>query len=129
MEQPCYKVLMDQPCYTLNYSIAETHNLCFYEVQRNEYEVPFTVVVRDFDKVGHRQFFIDIFASREWDEDRVSQESPDNDFLAEVWKHFGLEGEYTPPLETPTGQKYIFRKSLKEVIAQLNKNEDTEEEK
>jgi len=121
---------MDEPCYTLNYTISETHDLCFYEVQRYLKEAPFTVVIRNFKEVGHKQFFIDIFASKEWDIDRISQESPDNDFLASVWKHFGLEGEYAPPLELSREQKFIFRKSLKEVIAQLTENiNDQEEEK
>lgn len=115
-----FNVLMSSP-YTLNYVFAEEHDLCFYEVKRNENEVAFTVVVRNFSIVGHKQFFKDIFASSCWDRERKSEKSTDLDFLVGAWKHFGLQGQFEPPKKDEVLlEASVYRRPMDEIIARLS---------
>lgn len=116
---------MSSSPYTLKYSIAKEHDLCFYEVKRNETETPFTVVVEKFSQVGHKQFFEDIFVSREWDRDREASESTDLEFLHKAWKHYGLEKTFSPPTTINTERRaYVYRKPLEDVIKRLGGDEE-----
>ena len=102
----------------------------FYEVIRAEGDVPFTVIVENFNRVGHRQFFSDIFVSKEWDAGRNLIPSDDIFFLMELWDLFGLKQEYGP--FTPfyishppdkTVRPQVYRRTLEQIWEQkINTN-------
>jgi hypothetical protein len=97
-----------------------------YEIQRSEGEIPFTVVVENFSTVGHRQFFSDIFVSKEWDVGRSVECSIDCAFLKEMWGRLGLKEEYGPftPFyishpPNPISKPRVYRKPLEQVWGKL----------
>lgn len=97
----------------------------FYEVVRAEGDTPFTVLVKNFSRVGHRQFFSDIFVSKAWDVGRSHFPSPDILFLKEVWKELGLKeafGPFTPFYITHPPDKrarpQVYRRTLEQVWSQ-----------
>jgi hypothetical protein len=82
--------------YKARYCFVPELDWHFYEIKRSPGELPFTVLVENFSLVGHRQFFCDIFVSKEWDEGRSIFKSPDIDVMFTLWDYFGLKEEYGP---------------------------------
>lgn len=62
----------------------------FYEIVKSNTRLPFVVKVKDG---GHERLFTDIYASRDWDINRLDCKY-DFSFLQELWRHFNLDGEF-----------------------------------
>jgi len=111
--------------YKVRYCDIPQLDWYFYEIIRTPGEIPFTVLVEEFSIVGHRQFFCDIFHSREWDKGRNTYRSPDVDVCFDLWEHFGLNEEYgqftpfylsfPPSLRPPK----VYRRTIEQVWDKL----------
>lgn len=111
--------------YKVRYCHCPGIDWFFYEIIRFPGDIPFTVLVENFSKVGHRQFFCDIFVSKEWDEGRSVFRSPDVDICFDLWDYFGLKEEYGPltpfylsfPPE-PKQEPRVYRRTIEQVWEQ-----------
>jgi hypothetical protein len=102
----------------------------FYEIIRFKGDTPFTILIENYSRVGHRQFFSDIFISKEWDLGRNLIPSDDVIFLMELWDLFGLKKEYgpftpfyirSPP--NPKSKPQVYRRTIEQVWDQkINTN-------
>ncbi len=112
--------------YKYRYKEDDTRNICVYEIQRDvPNQDPYTVIVYDFARLGHRQLFNDIFWCDSWDSERdgTNEISSDIKFLIGLWEELGLveeTGEQFHPkhiehdlLQYPT----IYRRPMEEVMA------------
>lgn len=99
-----------------------------YEVTRSPEELPFTVLLEDFSKYGHRQFFCDIFVSREWDKGREIFKSSDVEFCFWLWDYLGLNEQFGPFTPSQINNSLslnppkVYRKTIYEVFAKMNKS-------
>ena len=90
--------------YTWQFKEDKSRDFGIHEVVRrvptsNAYvftKEPFTVIVAQFSKVGHKQFFSDLFYSDDWDEGRSDIPSDDVKFCIMLWNHLGLDKEHGP---------------------------------
>jgi len=112
--------------YKVRYSPVPQYDWFMYEIVRSPGELPFTVLVEQFSRVGHRQFFCDIFVSKEWDTGRNTFRSPDVDVCFDLWDHFGLKNEFGPftpfYLSFPPSNEHhpkVYRRTIEEVWDQL----------
>lgn len=79
------------PEYSFKMNVVE--NVAFYEVLRSNEKLPFVVVLDKYDGDNTR-FFTHIYASKEWDSNRLECRH-DFNFLCHVWKKLGMPGEFT----------------------------------
>jgi len=109
--------------YEFKYLNIPTLDWCLYEITRHPGEIPFTVLVRNFSKLGHRQFFSDIFVAKAWDRGRSEIASYDIKICFELWDYFGLKQEYGPfspfYINKPPSihhEPKVYRRTLREVL-------------
>lgn len=101
------------------------NDTCIYEVKRQRTELPFTVVVKNFNSVGHRQFICDLFVSRAWDRGRSVVRSRDVMFCFVMWEKLGLveeHGAFTP-LQLNFGRHrtpLVYRRRMEQVLGMQN---------
>ena len=80
--------------YILDTKFIEDLDIMIYQVVKPMTLDPFTVVVREWSKYGHKRFFSDIYGSVDWDKNR-STDRFDYPFLVYQWQEFGMPGEFT----------------------------------
>lgn len=76
--------------YSFEYKHIGDLDLMLYSVHKPFEDEPFTVVVDEFSKNGHKQFFTDIFSAPNWGKDILNL-----NFLIKVWSELQLDGELT----------------------------------
>lgn len=99
----------------------------FYQVVKPFVDRPYTTVVREFTKNGHKRFFTNLFVCNSW-----GVGVQDIQFLKKVWEHFEMEGELnldvlmkeaTEACKYPTlePEPEVWRTDLKSVLEIFNK--------
>lgn len=111
-----------------HYEVFSTHlkeyDVMVIQVEKPFCDLPYTVVIYEFSKKGLRKFFTDLFISQSWGVARK-----DYEFLAELWKHWQMEGEYDldkmlreatqrcfPDSEQPEAEPVVYRRPIENVL-------------
>lgn len=112
--------------YDLKTHYLEDEDILLIEVEKPFCDVPYTVVLRDFEKKGSdlTQFFTDIFICSSWGVSRY-----DYEFLNQVWNHWNMSGEldlqnrlkeatercYPREGEQPNAEPEVYRRFMSQV--------------
>ena len=80
--------------YSWQFKEDKSRDFGIHEIKRGD--DPFTVIITQFSKVGHKQLFSDLFYSDDWDEGRSDIPSNDVKFCIKLWNHLGLDKEHGP---------------------------------
>ena len=138
----------DRPEYQYRCRYIASIDTKVYEVTRSNSKLPFVVVIKNFvsgEKLGRKYndelFFADIYASNDWDSNRVDCKY-DFTFLKNLWKKMNLPGEFTmkfvqdridecyidriPKGEAPRVEPTVYRRDMDMVISSLIKRRDPE---
>lgn len=102
--------------YTLRIEEDKTRDACFYEVRRCDGKsLPYSILVHEFTKVGHQQFFNYLFRFNSW-----GKHDWDLNFTREMWKDMKMPGVFTEECieHDLTRAAPIYRRALDEVLAQ-----------
>jgi hypothetical protein len=121
----------DNKEYKFRLCLIEDQDICLYEVIKPHTDLPYTSVTKHFSKIGHKQFFGDLFICESW-----GVSSLDIEFLRKVWKYLQLPEPYDPeevyrervnacfpePTQIPTCEPLVYRRSLEEVHQRILDN-------
>lgn len=125
LELPVFEADPGEKEYKLENMLV--NDCMFYQVIKPNCDRPYTTVVREFGKKGHRRFFTNLFVCNSWG---VAKQ--DIQFLKKAWEWFEMEGEFDldammkeateackyPTMET---EPEVWRNDLKAVLEIFNK--------
>lgn len=125
IELPVFEPITGPKEYELETKLVNDY--MFYQVTKPFVDRPYTTVVRDFAKNGHKRFFTNLFVCNSW-----GVASQDIQFLYKAWVWLGMDGHFDldvlmkeateackyPNMET---EPEVWRSDLQSVLEIFNK--------
>lgn len=116
--------LVAQTGYAHRWIYDKHRDVAAHEIRKSTCDVPYTVLIYHFSKIGHRSLFSDLYYTDSWDENRGSDGRASDDviFCINLWKELGLEESVGEPFHPKfiehdlSRYPMIYRRSLEEVM-------------
>lgn len=122
-----------QDCYSFKTFFIEERDTMLYEVGKPNTDLPYTSVIRNYSKRGHRSFFPTLYICNSWGVSRH-----DLPFLSYIWKQLEMEGDfdmdqmlkeatekcYPSKNAVPEPEPEVYRRKIDEVLNILQTQED-----
>lgn len=127
-------IVNHQEFYNLVLREIKDRDVMLVQVDKPFCDLPYTVVIRNYSEKGLKSFFTDLFICQSWGVCRK-----DYEFLHQVWKHWGMEGnlDLDPMLleatqrcfpqegVQPEPEPEVYRRSIDEVLVNFEKRQDS----
>jgi hypothetical protein len=104
----------------------KTRNVAVHEIKKSTSDLPYTVIIYEFSRYGHRNLFNDLYWADSWDETRGSDGKASDDviFCINLWKELGLEeqwGPFHPKMIEHDLARWptVYRRGLEEVMGRV----------
>lgn len=124
--------------YDLSTHYVSDRDVMLVQVEKPFCDLPYTVVIRNFNEKGYKSFFTDLFICDSWG---VSRQ--DYAFLQQVWNHWNMQGKYDLdsmlqeatqrcyPHEgvQPEAEPEVYRRPIENVLETFQKREQGEQRK
>lgn len=119
--------------YDVRKLVIPEKDTCLIQVEKPFCELPYTVVIRNFQQKGVLSFFTDLFICDSWGVSRK-----DYEFLQQVWNHWEMEGDldldrrlheatqrcFPREGEQPEKEPEVYRRSIEEVLQLFQDREE-----
>lgn len=120
------------PELTQHYELYMKHiperDTMLIQVEKPFCDLPYTVVIENYNRKGLKSFFTDLFIAQSWGVARK-----DYEFLTQVWEHWNMEGEYNldqmlreatqqcfpDKNEQPEPEPIVYRRPIENVVKTL----------
>lgn len=121
--------------YELYMQHVEERDVMFIQVEKPFCDLPYTVVIRNYNEKGLMSFFTDLFVCDSWGVSRK-----DYEFLEQVWKHWNMKGTYDLDSmlleatrrcfpsegEQPSAEPEVYRRPIENVLDTFKKRDEGE---
>jgi len=124
--------LVDEDYYDFKEYIAKDRDVGFFQITKPFTDLPYTMVIREFSKVGYLPIFSGFYIEMSWG---VSPK--DDEYLRFLWEKLGMVGEcdlekmqreralrcYPAQGHVPEAQPEVYRKNIDQLLKDFDKRE------